>query len=157
MHPLPESSDPADDVLAPNESGLDRRNFVKLALSAAGAAAVTGRVVAQEPTRPAQQPQQPPLPPLGNGEPPAMIFQPYPGGTGAYLEKLARERGRAAFERARFDVEPWSGPVPTAAEDIAFLPVHRLAGLIKSRKISSVALTEIYLERLKRLDPVLLC
>ena len=160
MHALPEPTETTDELAQPEstEPGLDRRNFVRLALTAASAVAVTGRVAAQEPTRPAQQqPQQPPLPPLGNGEPPAIIFQPYPGGTGAYLEKLARERGRAAFERARFEVKSWSGPVPSAAEDVAFLPVHRLAALIKSRKISSVALTEIYLERLKRLDPVLLC
>ncbi|HSL70439.1 MAG TPA: amidase, partial [Longimicrobiales bacterium] len=104
-----------------------------------------------------QQQQLPPLPPLGQSEPPALQFQVYPGGTGAYLERLARERGRAAFERAPFAVEPWSGPVPTAEEDVVFLPVHRLAALIQSRKISSVTLTELYLTRLKRLDPKLLC
>jgi Asp-tRNA(Asn)/Glu-tRNA(Gln) amidotransferase A subunit family amidase len=85
------------------------------------------------------------------------VFQPYPGGTGAYLEKIARERGRDAFERSRFTVEGWRGPVPTSEEEIAFLPVHRQAALLQSRRISSVQLTEIYLNRLKRLDPQLLC
>lgn len=74
-------------------------------------------------------------------------FQAYPGGTGAYLEKLARERGRASFDRATFKVEPWKGPVPATEEEIAFLPVHRLAALVRSRKLSPVALTDIYLRR----------
>jgi Asp-tRNA(Asn)/Glu-tRNA(Gln) amidotransferase A subunit family amidase len=86
-----------------------------------------------------------------------MVFQPYPGGTGAYLEKLARERGREAFERTRFTVEGWRGPVPTSEEEIAYLPVHRLAALLQSRRISAVQLTDIYLNRMKRLDPTLFC
>ena len=62
---------------------------------------------------------------------------PYPGGTGALMEKLVKERGAAAFRRATFTVEPWTGPVPTADEDIAFLPAHRLSALIKARKLTS--------------------
>jgi Asp-tRNA(Asn)/Glu-tRNA(Gln) amidotransferase A subunit family amidase len=85
------------------------------------------------------------------------VFQAYPGGTGAYLERLARERGRQAFERTPFQVEPWIGPVPRSEEELAYLPAHRLAALIAARHLSPVTLTEIYLERLKRLDPVLLC
>ncbi len=148
----------ANELAESTESGVGRRDFVKMALAAATAGGLVGGATAtgQEPVRPQQQ-QQPPLPPLGNGEPPALMYQAYPGGTGAYLEKIAKERGRAAFERARFVVEPWKGPVPTAAEEIAFLPLHRLSALVKARKVSSVTLTEIYLERLKRLDPTLLC
>ena len=48
------------------------------------------------------------------------------------MEKLARERGRAAFDRTVFTVEPWSGAVPASDHDIAFLPAHRLAALIKA-------------------------
>ena len=73
------------------------------------------------------------------------------------VEKLARERGRAAFDRAVFTVEPWSGPVPASPEDLAFLPAHRLSALIRARKITSSQITDIYLSRLKRLNPVLLC
>ena len=94
---------------------------------------------------------------LGNGEAPALQFMPYPAGTGALMEKLARERGRAAFDRAVFTVPKFSGPVPTNPDDIAFLPAHRLSALLKERKITSVALTDIYLTRLKRLNPTLLC
>ena len=67
------------------------------------------------------------------------------------------ETGGNPFERTEIAMERWSGPVPTAEEDLAFLPVHRLAALIRARDISSSELTEVYLDRLKRLDPVLLC
>jgi Asp-tRNA(Asn)/Glu-tRNA(Gln) amidotransferase A subunit family amidase len=137
--------------------GIGRRSFVKLAVAAATAG--MGTSAAAQDARPNQQqrPPEPPLPPLGNGEPPAIQFQAYPGGTGAYLEKLAKERGRESFERAKFKVEPWKGAVPTSEEEIAFLPVHRLSALIQARKITSVELTNIYLERLKKFDPTLLC
>ncbi len=104
----------------------------------------------------AQQSAPPPIP-LGNGEPPALQFQAYPGGTGALMEKLIRERGAKAFERTAFVVDKWSGPVPASDDEIAFLPAHRLSALLKARKITSVRLTDIYLTRMKRLDPTLLC
>jgi Asp-tRNA(Asn)/Glu-tRNA(Gln) amidotransferase A subunit family amidase len=84
-------------------------------------------------------------------------FQPYPGGTGALMEKLVREHGAAAFQRATFTVPRWTGPVPNDPETIAFLPAHRLSALLKERKITSTQLTRIYLDRIKRLDPTLLC
>ena len=105
----------------------------------------------------APQQQAPPPVPLGNGEPPALQFQAYPGGTGALMEKLWHETGGNPFERTEIGIERWSGPVPGDEEDVAFLPVHRLAALIRAREISSSELTEVYLDRLKRLDPVLLC
>lgn len=101
------------------------------------------------------QPQEPA--PLGNGEPPAEQFMPYPGGTGALMEKLISERGAGAFARSTFEVEPFVGAVPTNADDLCFLPAHRLAALIRERKITSAQLTDAYLDRLKRLDPTLLC
>ena len=94
---------------------------------------------------------------LGNGEAPALQFQPYPGGTGALLEKMTREKGRAAFDRAVFTVPKFTGAVPTNPDDIAFMPAHRLSAMIRDRKITSVALTDIYLARLKKLNPTLLC
>jgi Asp-tRNA(Asn)/Glu-tRNA(Gln) amidotransferase A subunit family amidase len=44
-----------------------------------------------------------------------------------------------------------------ALETLAFEPVHVLAPLLASRQISSVDLTRMYLGRLKRYDPTLLC
>ena len=136
---------------------LDRRGFVRSAIATAALAGIPSSLTAQDAGRGQGAPPPPPPRPLGQGDPPAMVFQPYPGGTGAYLEKLARERGRDAFERTRFTVESWRGPVPTSEEEIVFLPAHRLAALLQSRKISSVQLTDMYLNRMKRLDPTLLC
>jgi Asp-tRNA(Asn)/Glu-tRNA(Gln) amidotransferase A subunit family amidase/Asp-tRNA(Asn)/Glu-tRNA(Gln) amidotransferase C subunit len=42
-------------------------------------------------------------------------------------------------------------------EDLAFEPVTTLAALIKARKVSSTDLTKMYLERLKKYSPKLLC
>lgn len=150
-------------------TGVDRRQFMFYSLVAAaattfGASAaqaqrgnVTGvtRELSDRVVRSLLA--QPTLGPLGNGEAPALQFQPYPGGTGAAIERMARERGYPAFERTVFTVEPFSGAVPTSADDIAFLPAHRLAALVKERKITSAKLTDIYLTRLKALNPTLLC
>jgi Asp-tRNA(Asn)/Glu-tRNA(Gln) amidotransferase A subunit family amidase len=103
------------------------------------------------------EPQAAPPIPLGNGEPPALNFQPYPGGTGALMERLWREHGPRLFERTPIEIEPWEGPVPTVEEDLAFLPVSRLGALLRERRMTSVALTEMYLRRLRRYDPVLMC
>lgn len=149
-------------------TGVNRREFVFMSLMAAAATTFSGRAVqAQRGVSafgpgvipgllPQQQASTPPFP-LGNGEPPAEQFMPYPGGTGALMEKLVRERGAKAFERGVFPVAQWKGAVPSSDEEIAFLPAHRLASLIKSRKITSTRLTGIYLERLKRLNPTLDC
>lgn len=143
-----------DDYVA----GIPRREFVFLSLVSAAASAfgVTSVARAQAAAGQPQPNQTPPLA-LGNGEAPALQFQPYPGGTGALMEKLAKERGREAFERAKFEVEKWKGAIPTAPEDLAFLPAHRLSALLKARKVTSTQLTDIYLERIKQLNPTLLC
>ena len=150
----------ADELVELNNGAFDRREFVFMSLVTAAASTFGfgARALAQAPAGAGPQaPQQPPPPPLGNGDPVSWTFQPYPGGTGALMEKLINERGAAAFERATFIVEQWTGPVPTSEEDIAFLPAHRLSALIKARKITSTQLTKIYLDRLKRYDPTLLC
>lgn len=154
----------AMDFDAEASGGLDRRQFMFLSLAAAaastfGSAAARAQAAGGAVSAAAGVPQQQVVTPfpLGNGEAPALQFQPYPGGTGALIEKLAKERGRAAFDRSVFTVEKFAGAVPTNPDDIAFLPAHRLSALIKERKITSVALTDIYLTRLKRLNPTLLC
>jgi Asp-tRNA(Asn)/Glu-tRNA(Gln) amidotransferase A subunit family amidase len=45
--------------------------------------------------------------------------------------------------------------VPKNLEDVAFYSVRQLAELVRTKKVSSTALTEMYLERLKRYDPTL--
>jgi len=46
---------------------------------------------------------------------------------------------------------------PANLEDLAFLPVTELAPFIKSKQVSSVELTQMYLARLKKYSPKLLC
>jgi Asp-tRNA(Asn)/Glu-tRNA(Gln) amidotransferase A subunit family amidase len=150
--------------------GMDRRQFMFRSLVAAAASTFGAQAASAQGTRnllantsgawQAIQPpvQQQPTPvPLGNGEAPALQFMPYPGGTGALMEKLIAERGAAAFARGTFTVEKWSGAVPSNPEDLAFLPAHRISALIKARKITSRQITDIYLDRLTRLNPQLNC
>lgn len=159
---------------------VDRRQFVFLSLATAAAttfgfgasALAQGRVggdsaAAGRGGQPGTQPPVAPVP-LDNMEGLSWSFQPYPGGTGALLEKSYNEKGLAAFRRqpfawnattpGAFHLAPWgAAPLPASDEDIAFLPVHRLSAAIKSGKITSLRLTKIYLERLKKLNPTLLC
>lgn len=162
-------------------SDLDRRKFVFMSVAAAaattfgfGAKAIAqgragggaGAPGAPEGGRGAQQAPTPPVP-LENMEPVSWTFQPYPGGTGALLEKTYAEKGPAAFKRqafawaptpGAFKLDPWGTTAfPTSDEDIAFLPVYRQAAAIKAGKITSTRLTKIYLDRLKKYNGTLMC
>ena len=151
----------------PGRPGVrSRRHFLRTAAATAASATALPAALAEEPppTRPATPPSTAPagrrptaLPPLGNAEPPAVQFQAHPGGTAAYLQRVVQQRGATAFDRVV--VTPVGDPVPRPATDeqIAFLPVHQLAGLIRTGTLSAVELTRIYLARLKALDPTLLC
>ncbi len=48
-----------------------------------------------------------------------------------------------------------SQAIPKDIEQLAFATVRELSELVRTKKVSSMALTEMYLERLKRYDPVL--
>ncbi|MBC8088652.1 MAG: amidase, partial [Phycisphaerae bacterium] len=155
-------------------SDVDRRKFVFLSLATAAATTFGfGAKTLAQPGgagagggRGAQTPPPPPVP-LENGEPISWTFQPYPGGTGVLLEKTYAEKGVAAFKRqpfawsatpGAFRLAPWgTAALPASDEDIAFLPAYRLGAAIKAGKLTSVGLTKIYLDRLKRLNPTLLC
>jgi len=168
---LLEATQPELELLAEeaeSTTGVDRREFLFMSMVAAAASTFGAHVVraqgggaggrgASAAGAAAQQQQALPPFPLGNGEPPAEQFMPYPGGTGVLMEKLVKEHGAKVFDRSPFTVEKWSGAVPASDEAIAFLPAHRLSALIKAKKLTSVRLTTIYLERIKRLNPILLC
>jgi len=79
---------------------------------------------------------------LPNSVPPAYIFDPLP--PGAVVDTVQKA--------ARISVAPAPGVVPTNLEELAFYSVRDLAELVRTKKISSTALTEMYLARLKRLD-----
>ena len=54
---------------------------------------------------------------------------------------------------------PGSDPLsrPDADQDLAFSSIRQLGKLLRNRKISSVELTKLYLQRLRRYDPLLKC
>ena len=84
---------------------------------------------------------------IPNNVPPALIFDPVlPGMT---YETRRRPLRISAASAA------WSGAVPKNLEDVAFHSARQLADLVRSKKVSSTALTQMYLERLKRYDPLL--
>jgi Asp-tRNA(Asn)/Glu-tRNA(Gln) amidotransferase A subunit family amidase len=68
---------------------------------------------------------------------------------------LPDPRGYEAVSRQ----EPSPEPVvrPDSDEDLAFSSIRRLGALLRSRKVSSVELTKLSLERLRRYDPLLKC
>jgi Asp-tRNA(Asn)/Glu-tRNA(Gln) amidotransferase A subunit family amidase len=85
--------------------------------------------------------------PLGYDVLPALHFHPAPTQPAVANQRAGEVRPRESHPPKR----------PEIHEDIAFMPVTELAALIQARKISSVELTKIYLERLKFFDPVLKC
>src|SRR5687767_2113010 len=84
---------------------------------------------------------------LPNAVAPAFHFDPVPPGT---PPPPPGERRRMRMSDAP-DVA-----VPDKVEGLAFATVRELAELLRAGKVTSVALTEMYLSRLKRLDKSLL-
>jgi Asp-tRNA(Asn)/Glu-tRNA(Gln) amidotransferase A subunit family amidase len=82
---------------------------------------------------------------LGNDTPSALVFDPVLPGTRLPAGKTVLKTTKIQVARPRTD------------EDLAFLPVTHLAALLKKREVKSFDLTRLYLERLKRCDPVLHC
>jgi Asp-tRNA(Asn)/Glu-tRNA(Gln) amidotransferase A subunit family amidase len=59
--------------------------------------------------------------------------------------------------RARRTMSKVDLPKFSSIEELAFSPVTQLAELVRTKQVSPVALTNMYLERLKRYGPKLLC
>lgn len=86
--------------------------------------------------------------PLDFFDGPALNFQPLcPAATS----------GEPPQRSVPFSQQPVDAMEPATDTDIAFLPVTRLARLIRDRDISSTDLTRIYLERLEKYNPLLNC
>ncbi len=69
-------------------------------------------------------------------------------------------RQRSTSDRIENTVRPTETaalPRPQKLDDLAFLPVSELAALVRTREVSSMELTELYLERLRQFDPLLKC
>ncbi|WP_109486913.1 amidase [Occallatibacter savannae] len=80
---------------------------------------------------------------IPNSVPPAYVFHPQVQGTPKHL---VQELGRGGWS-PRSDVS-----APSRIEDLAFSTVSELASLLRTRKITSLALTQMYIARLKRYD-----
>ncbi len=62
------------------------------------------------------------------------------------------------FVRSEADAGPLpAGPLPKSDAEIAFAPVTKLSRWIETRKLTSERLTKIYLERIAKYNPTLLC
>ena len=83
---------------------------------------------------------------IPNGVPPAVMFNPIPVG-------MKFEKSRTPF----MATPPGKIVLPADKEELAFYSVGQLGFLLKTRQISSVELTRMYLDRLKRYGPKLEC
>jgi Asp-tRNA(Asn)/Glu-tRNA(Gln) amidotransferase A subunit family amidase len=82
---------------------------------------------------------------LPNSVPPAYIFDPLPPGVTVSTQK----------EKPVYSKAPHGTTVPANLEDLAFSTVVELGELVRRKKVSSTALTEMYIARIKRYDPLL--
>jgi Asp-tRNA(Asn)/Glu-tRNA(Gln) amidotransferase A subunit family amidase len=84
---------------------------------------------------------------IPNNVAPALVFDPVLASTKFETEKRP----------LRISVAPAiaASGVPKNLEDLCFHSARDLAELVRTKKVSSVALTEMYIERLKRYDPLL--
>jgi Asp-tRNA(Asn)/Glu-tRNA(Gln) amidotransferase A subunit family amidase len=83
---------------------------------------------------------------LNNSTPMSLVFDPIP--VGMTLETIQKPID-------------WGLPknviVPANKEELAFYPVYKLSVLLKTKKISSVELTQLYLKRIKKYADTLQC
>lgn len=169
----------------PHQAGLSRRLFVGAALSAAALSAVGGSASSAQPAQDQPQgdgpiPDGPTALTIAHAEKLAGLSL-RPGDREqvalSVSENLARFSARrsltlenglapsAAFrvmgEPDGRPVPPMSltdpGPLPASEEDIAFAPAWRLGAWIRAGRLTSRRLTELYLSRIDRLAPGLLC
>ena len=82
---------------------------------------------------------------LGDDEQPAIVFNPVPPG------KVLPSGPRGLIRR------PPTVSRPATDEALAFLPVTHLARLVETRQVKPSELTELYLARLAKYDPILHC
>jgi Asp-tRNA(Asn)/Glu-tRNA(Gln) amidotransferase A subunit family amidase len=82
---------------------------------------------------------------IPNSVAPALVFDPLPAGVTVETERRTMRVSRA----------PAITKTPSNLEDLAFLSSRELAEYVRRKRVSSTALTEMYLVRLKRYDPTL--
>jgi Asp-tRNA(Asn)/Glu-tRNA(Gln) amidotransferase A subunit family amidase len=82
---------------------------------------------------------------IPNSVAPAYIFDPLPPGVAVNTERRPMRISKA----------PSIAHAPSNLEDLAFLSVRELSEYVRTKKVSATALTEMYIARLKRYDPML--
>jgi len=88
---------------------------------------------------------------IDNSIPPALCFAPHlPSLTFTTPSRKPKQRRFRMSKASRLTA-------PSNLEEVAFYPVTRLSYLIRTRQVSSMELTKMYLNRLKRYDPILNC
>jgi len=85
---------------------------------------------------------------MDNSVAPAFVFHPLPA---ARALKPCDSSPRAYMVSESSSIQE----APARIEDVAFATVAELGALLRDRKITSLALTRMYLDRLKRYDPKL--
>jgi Asp-tRNA(Asn)/Glu-tRNA(Gln) amidotransferase A subunit family amidase len=87
---------------------------------------------------------------IPNDVPPAFVFHPQ----AAVKATAAGECETTHCSSSHSDFGPPSDVLiaPARIEDLAFASIIEIGGLLQARKVSSVALTQMYLDRLKRYD-----
>ena len=83
--------------------------------------------------------------PLDQSILPAIVFDPVPPG------KDLAKKNKALMVRSKVAIMARPGSI----EELAYAPVTQLSDLVRSRKVKPSELTDMYLSRLKRLDPQL--
>ncbi len=83
---------------------------------------------------------------LANEVAPALDFNPIPAG-------MQFEKTKQPFRMSK----PGTVNLPANRDELAFYTVSQLSELVRTRKISSLELTQFFLARLKKHDPTLLC
>ena len=83
---------------------------------------------------------------LDNGIPPSILFNPIPAGK------------QFESKSSQFKADDYSGTkLPLESDELAFYSIGQLAELIRTGKTTSLQLTKLYLERLRKQGPTLEC
>ena len=90
---------------------------------------------------------------MPNSVPPAFVFDPVPGDM--MLDTLKKPLKMSAAPDVKALAGAVSAGVAGTSDVLAFASVRELAELVKTRKVTSVELTKMYLGRLKKYDPQL--
>lgn len=78
-------------------------------------------------------------------------------GPALHFQTLSNKHKLDTVARNSTTVESLVIQLPSSDEEIAFLPVHQLSWLVRTGKLTSQRLAEIYLARLRKYGPMLRC